>query len=524
LFLISTALLVLSNFHLLNAQLILDSIIIEKVHINHKGFLAQWNHIFSSTLHDEQYTVITGLTPGDISAESDWARAEQALRASQLFSSIAIETDTLDQRTVQLFIKAHQYNDINSAGIDILSGGGNSSLGAFSKTGIISGDYLQSFVRIRHRTENSIGNECSISAIWHNAIVDKLSVEANFLIHRYTSNIGLGINHSFNPQGGLGYGVFYQSSHGIDFVYGAEQPIKKGFSSNAANAWAGWLLPRKDNLYITMNIGYQKANREDDVLMRRAFDNTSHFLLGFSSLADRSKVIDGQDIPTGAWGTAILGRIFPNNTIAYYYVAGLIEQSSVMMNDKLYLCGSLAAASGLNTGSAANTALEFKGTAHYMINRGLIIALHAEQKTAWNWEAFRQQVLDNDIGIRGMQANSRIGDNRIVSSLEFRHIIMESIHGIGLAFTLFADAGTVWSKGVSLFSTQWSTTIGAGVIILPEHAHLRYDKPLIRIDYAFGLDDALGRGIIVSTNYSFDLIKRHRYMIPQLIGTNADTE
>ena len=504
-------------------QLMIDSIIIERTSIQKTGCIPEWQSMFSSTLSDAHFSTIGGLQIGDNSSELEWSRAEKALRATALFSSIAIETDTIDQRYIQLYIKAQQVPGVNSVGLDAQYGGGILSFGPFSKTNVILGDFIQSYLRVRHRTENSIGNELAFWGKW-NDILDNFTLETNVLTHSVVSRIGVSLQKNIYPQGGLGYGMSYDYSHGSDFVFTNETAVKKGFSSYSFDGWTTWLLPRQDNLYLTIKGAYQFADRQDAAYMKRAFDNTSELLISFSSLADKTKHIDGVDIPLGAWGSAILGRVIPKNQDGYYYVGGSVEQSALMLNDKLYMYGKLSAGSGLNTGLAINTALEFEGLAHFMINRGVLLAARIQQTSVWNWDAFRQQILDNDIGIRGLKANSRTGDNRMISTLELRHLLKESLYGFEFGFTLFCDAGTVWDKGNSLFLSTWSNSIGAGIIVLPAFSRLRYDKPLLRIEYAFNTHNTSGNGIVLSTNYSFDLIKRHAYSKPQVFGTKIDLE
>ena len=95
-------------------QLMIDSIIIERTSIQKTGCIPEWQSIFSSTLTDNHFSTIGGLQIGDNSSELEWSRAEKALRATALFSSVAIETDTIDQRNVQLYIKAQQIPGVNS--------------------------------------------------------------------------------------------------------------------------------------------------------------------------------------------------------------------------------------------------------------------------------------------------------------------------------------------------------------------------------------------------------------------------
>ncbi len=148
-------------------QLMIDSIIIERTSIQKTGYIPEWQSMFSSNLSDTHFSTIGGLQIGDNSSELEWSRAEKALRATSLFSSIAIETDTIDQRYIQLYIKAQQVPDVNSVGLDAQYGGGILSFGPFSKTNVILGDFIQSYLRIRYRTENSIGNELAFWGKWN---------------------------------------------------------------------------------------------------------------------------------------------------------------------------------------------------------------------------------------------------------------------------------------------------------------------------------------------------------------------
>lgn len=170
----------------------IDSIIIERTSIQKTGYIPEWRSMFSSTLSDAHFSTIGGLQIGDNSSELEWSRAEKALRATSLFSSIAIETDTFDQRYIQLYIKAKQVPDVNSVGLDAQYGGGILSFGPFSKTNVILGDFIQSYLRVRHRTENSIGNELAFWGKW-NDILDNFTLETNVLTHSVVSSIGVSL-------------------------------------------------------------------------------------------------------------------------------------------------------------------------------------------------------------------------------------------------------------------------------------------------------------------------------------------
>lgn len=61
-----------------------------------------------------------------------------------------------------------------------------------------------------------------------------------------------------------------------------------------------------------------------------------------------------------------------------------------------YIFGQLSGASGFERGNPRYTYQEFAGVGHYRFSDKFLIASRVRQQTVWNWNAFRQLILDND--------------------------------------------------------------------------------------------------------------------------------
>jgi hypothetical protein len=249
--------------------------------------------------------------------------------------------------------------------------------------------------------------------------------------------------------------------------------------------------------------------------------------LGFGSLADRTITLNERDIPIGAWGTAVLGRIMPfngNSGNPYYYVGGFLEQSDLMLTNQLYLAGSVSAGSGISQGTPINTALEIDAVGHWTPMSNMAIIGLFSQRSVWNWDGFRQLTLDNDNGVRGIPLNRRFGLNRMAGTLECRADILALPMNLRLGATGFVDAGTVWNAGDPLFGTQWSSALGFGFVISGDNIAGFQSFPYLRIEYAHGLQEQSYSGIVLSTSFAISTIKKHGYAIPKQIGLGIDTE
>lgn len=505
--------------------LIMDSIVVER----EKQSLSTFNRFrldFIGNLRDAEYMTISGLQVGEETDSWSLDKAEQALRRSGVFQSVRIEIDTIDSRHCTPYIVVREELPSYGPGLLVNNGGGESALGARFESKRLFGHAMNMLLDIRNRSELEIGMQGMAGFHWNTAFDLPLSVGFNLRSHSLTTQLSLDISKRPNPIGGMFYGAQFHSGQGIDFVFNGENPEKISFESQELSAWGGWLLPRRDDLFFTLHVNSKQAER-GNVKTVQAFDNTQSVLLGFGSLADRTITLNERDIPIGAWGTAVLGRIMPfngNSGNPYYYVGGLLEQSDLMLKNQLYLAGSISAGSGISQGTPINTALEIDAVGHWNPMSNMAIIGFYSQSSVWNWNGFKQLTLDNDNGVRGIPLNRRVGLNRMAGTLECRADLLALPMNLRLGITGFADAGTVWNAGEPLFGTQWSSAVGCGLVISGDNIAGLQSFPYLRIEYAHGLQEQTYSGIVLSTSFAIPTIKKHGYAIPKQIGLGIDTE
>ncbi len=504
---------------------IMDSIVVER----EKHILSSFNRFrfdLIGKLNDKQILTISGLQAGEETDSWTLDKAEHALRRSSLFQSVRIELDTIDSRHCIPYIVIREELPVYGPGLSLNIGGGESALGARFETKRLFGHAMHMLLDIRNRSELGIGMQGMAGFHWNTAFDLPISLGFNLRSHALTTELSLDIAKRPVPTGGIFYGGGFKSGQGIDFVFNGENPEKISFESQEYSAWGGWLLPRRDDLFFTLLVNSKQAER-GNVKTVQAFDNTQSVLLGFGSLADRTITINERDIPIGAWGTAVLGRIMPFNGRSgnpYYYVGGFLEQSALMLKNELYLAGSISAGSGISQGTPINTALEIDAVGHWNPKPNMAILGFISQRSVWNWDGFKQLTLDNDNGVRGIPLNRRFGLNRMSGTLEYRADMLALPMNLRLGMTGFADAGTVWNAGDPLFSTQWSSAIGLGLVISGDNIAGLQSFPYMRIEYAHGLQEQSYSGIVLSTSFAISTIKKHGYAIPRHIGIGIDTE
>jgi hypothetical protein len=505
--------------------LIMDSIVVEREKQT-LSFLNQFRFQLIGNLRDAEYLTMCSLQMGEETDAWSLEKAELALRKSRLFQSVRIEIDTLDSRHCMPYIVTREALPSYGPGIFTSIGGGESAIGVRFETKRMFGHAMHLLLDIRNRTELGIGIQGMAGFHWNTAFDMPLSLGFNLRSHTLTTELSLDLSKSPQPTGGMLYGAQFKSGQGIDFVFNGENPEKVSFEFQEISAWAGWLLPRRDDLYFTLHVKSKHAERGNAKTVQ-AFDNTQSVLLGFGSLADRTVTLNERDIPIGAWGTAVLGRIMPSNGKtgeSYYYVGGFLEQSDLMLNNTLYMAGSVSAGSGISKGTPINTALDIDAVAHWNPIKTMAILGFFSQRSVWNWDGFRQLTLDNDNGVRGIPLNRRFGPNRMAATVECRADMLSLPMNLRLGMTGFADVGTVWNAGDPIFGTQWSSALGLGLAISGDNIAGFESFPYLRIEYAYGLQEHTYSGIVLATSFAIPTIKTHGYALPKQIGLGIDTE
>jgi hypothetical protein len=507
----------------LMADMTIDSIIIEQTKSN-QAILDSWRQAIVDNISQDDIIRISGLEIGMEAGEFEWRKAEEALRATRLFRKIRIEIDTLDARNVTVYIIHELALPEEGPSLSAEVGGSIASLGGIFSTKNLSGSLIDLQAHALNRTEHGIGPALNLTGTWNNAMQSRVSIGFGFHYHRFTQGLRANASIAPHPMGGLFFGASLQSQEGIDFLFENATTQRVSQNQQEYSVWGGWLLPRKDNLYFTVKATINEAERGLPKTIQ-AFDNTRSLLLGFGSLADRTRISNGEEIPIGAWGTAVLGRIMPSSQRGvepYYYVGGEVEQSELTLNNRLYLRGRISAGTGLLQGSALNTAFLANVQAQYMISKDAFLALNVHANATWNWNDFRQLILDNDAGVRGIPVNSIIGNNRMIANVFIVKDVIPLFLGMRLGITAFADMGAAWNRGETVFSKAWNTSIGGGIVLLDQSRSLQTGMPLLRIEFAKVLQG--GMGMVISTRYPCTFFGQHEFKKPTVIGEDIDIE
>ncbi|HBB26364.1 MAG TPA: hypothetical protein DCZ59_08880, partial [Bacteroidetes bacterium] len=123
--------------------------------------------------------------------------------------------------------------------------------------------------------------------------------------------------------------------------------------------------------------------------------STTQFLNGYET----------EDLQQGAWGSAILGRIFSmgEGSEAMWYIAGQAEQSR-LITPSLYAYGHISAGTGFIGARARNTSVDVHAIAHWRLDPKLVLTSRLRSQTVWNWNGFHQLVLDPESGMRSLDA------------------------------------------------------------------------------------------------------------------------
>jgi hypothetical protein len=324
------------------------------------------------------------------------------------------------------------------------------------------------------------------------------------------------------------YGLIGLNSFGDDFVFNNQDTfLLAPYKEQIGQIFFSKSWRKKDRIFVTGMLEYQNVTRPNE-LTSQAFDNSGKIILMFSSvsqdfhLSEKVNYYHLEDMTVGGYGSATLGKIFSIGSKGEdrYYVAAQGEAS--IYNGRSYLFGQITGASAFKQSSASYTYQEFLGLGFTKLFDGLVLAARFRQQTAWNWNKFRQLILDNDIGLRGYDANRFSGENRIVSNLELRYFPDIPVWIINLSGVAFWDIGAVWNQDKEIFNTKFYNAAGLGLRFhftkssSPSHT--------LRVDFAYNFDDGKFGGIIFSSKQLFSAFGTHEYKLPEIFGSKIDLE
>lgn len=458
----------------------------------------------------------------------DAEETERNLRSSGLFSSVTVQVDTIDDRTADITITTQDIWSTNLFPVFNV-GGGISSLGGFFREINFAGTGSSVMAQALYRTENSIGWDGILTGTYRRVLRSEINFSFALSAHRYRTVQQFSLFQPFRTLSSpLSFGISATNSFGSDFVYSSTAvPQRTPYHVRRAESWISLGMQRKDRLFFSAYIALEDVQRVSPTL-RQPYDNSGKILLGFSSLQQKfAKTLklngyETEDMAYGGWGTAIIGRIFPigSQGEGVYYVGGQIQQSVGI--GKGYLFGQLTGSSGFERGNPRYTYQEFSGVGHYRFSENFLIASRLRQQTVWNWNAFRQLILDNDAGLRGYAANTLEGANRIIANTELRVYPQTDLWIFKLSGVVFHDIGTIWKQSDQIFNMRFYNAIGGGIRI--HNTKASGAEAIIRIDVAYNAHDNSFGGIILSTGQLFSIFGTHTFKLPEVYGMTIDSE
>ncbi len=487
--------------------------ILNAIHINTKDYVVKNEILFY---------------PGDTVDELLLEETERNLRNLGIFSSVVVQLDSNNDVDI---ITQDSWSLKPSILLDI--GGSEKSIGGRLNETNLFGTNTNISAEAVYRTRNDTKWGYGFS-IQNNRIF-KFGLGAKYAIYsdkyNFSQNIGLfkNFNHLNDKYAG---GVFADVNRGERYIYthltdfDKERTLRnfeeENYFAYFARAWKGI-----DRIFFSTSIDINKTSREAHKI---AYDNMGKFLLAFSSSSEewvkltRINSFIVEDVPIGGWGSAVIGRVFPMQNAEMppmFYVAGSAERSYLSLDNKFYLFGQINASTSFSEAAPRFTYQEFQALSFYSFSPKFLIGGRLRQQTIWNWGFYhRQLMLDNSTGLRGYKIDNLVGDNRLVTNIEFRWMPDIPFWIFNIGFNAFWDAGTVWRRGVGFFKTRWHHSAGIGIRFYNESGDINSNA--FRFDFAYNFDQMKFAEVIFSTNQFFSFFSSHAYVIPKVLGIDID--
>lgn len=475
--------------------------------------------------------VITGellFQKNSMTTIDDIEETERNLRATGLFTRVSIDLDSLGYDQYNANIKTQ--DRWSAFPLPQLSAGGNASkIGAEFTEFNLLGTGTQIKVEGSYRSENNIG--------WGGGILlynfrfpgtdirDSLYLSANKIKTQQTALIEIPYRR-MNSRYAIG--VLAQNSFGKDFYYHNSNDYELiNQKQTDLQLWYSRAWWSVDRFFITPYLGFNWSTRPTQEF-EQAFDNTGYFLLNFSSLSQKFDLVNKlnayleEDLIYGGWGSASIGKIFPLSSKGenLNYISGAAEAS--FYNQKSYIYLSAMGGSAFTNRAVAKYTYEEASINYFLhFTKNLLFTGRILQQTVWNWNKFRQLIMDTESGVRGVDLNEFSGDNRFVSNYELRffpdwELLMFKFSAVG-----FFDFGASWDQGQKVKDLIFQKSAGLGLRI-----HLtKSQNPshIVRIDVPYYLN---GRsfGVIISTQQMFGSFTNIVFKLPKLLGRVIDLE
>lgn len=467
---------------------------------------------------------------GDEFFEEDLEETARNLRRRNVFSRVDVRWQDVAKDSVDVVVSTQ---DKWSTLGEILygSGGGALNYGAALREENFLGEGINTGVSGLYRTENDLGWQGQWYMQYRRFLRSDFNLFASLLSNKVRTVQNLVIDHPFQTLATRSaYGISVLNSFGDDFLYtsGAAPKLLPYHLRRVTAHFARATIDR-DRYFWSVLVSAEDVQRLSDTY-RQAFDNSGRVLFSLGSLKQefvKSVRIDGyetRDVAVGAWGQAVFGYLFPMRSGGdrLTYIGARAEQSALMLDNKLYLYGSAEASSGFSGSEGRYTYVESSGIGHYHISPDMLLTARFLQQTSWNWSAFRQLVLDNDMGLRGYVLNGMAGDNRFLANAEVRFFPSVDLWILRFGAAAFYDGGMVWNQSQNFLQQRFRNTIGLGLRIF--NTKLTGSAAILRIDFAYNVDERRWAGIIITSDQLFSAFGSHNFTLPFLGGSKIDSE
>lgn len=455
---------------------------------------------------------------------------ERNLRRIGVFATVSITTRDVGADSVDVIVFTQDRLSLRPAAL-LGTGGGITNIGAKLEEINLFGNGTQAMIYGLYRTENAIGWEGMAQLTQRRLFGSDVNMIAALRANAVRTDQMLQVTQPYRTMStpwAFSLGVW--NAFGSDFDYRSDpaQRTLLPFHDREIVGWLSQASGERDRLFTSVSIRLSDVQRVVPS-SRQAFDNTGHVLVSFSSITQkyhRSRFLDGyetEDVPEGAWGSAIIGRVFSlgNGGQTFWYLGGQAEQSRYV-SSSLYLHGRIQAGTGFGDRRARYTYLEINGLGHLKFSEHFVATARIRSQTSWNWTAFRQLVLDFETGLRGYVANGISGENRIFTNSELRWFPGWKTWILGWSAVAFYDNGTVWAQGDPLSSTRFHHAVGLGLRI--HNLKAAGDDAVFRFDLAYNMDTGKIAGLIFNVRQAFSAFSSHQYRAPDVLGRDIDLQ
>lgn len=451
---------------------------------------------------------------------------ERNLRTLGIFTNVDIKLDSLGYGEYNAVVNTHDsWSTMPTPWFS--SGGGATNYGGEIEEHNLLGTGTKIKAKALYRNESKIGWEGTFvlynSRFPGTSLQDSIAIITNKIRTSQKAILQIPFR---TLSSKYSTGLMYQNNFGKDFFFkNSEDYDLIDLKYKSLDFWYSRSFWDNDRLFVTLSGSANKVTRHNNDF-RQAFDNSGYILLNFASLGQDFDIISNvnifpeDDLIFGGYGSATIGKIFPITPDGdnLYYVAGVAEKSFYTPGTYLFL--RLAGSSGFD--KVVNPKYTYQEAYlsffHKFTDRFLLASRISEQ-TVWNWKAFRQLILDNDNGLRGVPLNDLSSDSRFYWNSEFRYFLKPKFLIFKFSLAAFFDIGTVWDQEMQIWDARFRKSAGLGFRL--HFKESRNPSHIWRLDFPYNFETKKF-SFVFTTKQFFPAFTNHNYTIPQILGRALD--